>query len=349
MTVPRIVARWLAYSAAHLMIPCCVAQDIPALPYSGTDTIVYVDDNGRQKKQNGSIEDLRGDRLVFRPNGSGPIQRIDTARLSQLIFLRGEYWDAALQLHSKGEPASALGAILKAIESETRPWAWAEGMAFAARLEIQLGQRVQAVSRIELIRARDLRTRHVGLLPLVWDERLPEAERLQLPVIRMASDSPVIRIAAASSWLHDPQNRAGATRALNEVAKAEGASLLGQLARAQLWRLHLLEKPAERNPVLKIWRETILEIPPGARGGPQFVLAANLEAAHDYDRAALGYLWTPMMTPWDPALSAHSIQRAVVCLRKAGRPAEAGLMLAELKQRFPESSVAQTLEDELKQ
>ena len=325
---------WLHESAtAH-------GHDELLLPHKGSDIIVYVNDAGRRQKVSGSIEDIRGDRLVFRPNGSGPVQRIDMARLAQLVFRRGVDWDAALALMKEGDDETALERITKEIESETRPWAWAEAMALAARLEIQLGRRDRAVSRIELIRSQDTRTRHMGLAPFVWDESLPQHERLQLPLIRLTSRSPLIRVAAASAWLHDPANRPGAVHALQEVAAAEGASLIGRLARAQLWRLHLLENPGQENPVLDIWRESVEDLPPGARGGPQFVLARNLESVHDYDRAALSYLWTPTMTPWDPALSANSMRRAIICLKKAGRHAEASQMASELKQTYPKTSAA---------
>ena len=110
----------------------------------------------------------------------------------------------------------------------------------------------------------------------------------------------------------------------------------------QLWRLHLLDHPGESNPVLRVWADRVRELPVEARTGPQYIVARGYQNHHDYDRAALGFLWCPLMAPADKPLAAMSLVEAIRCLKLAGRFTEARQMTHELKTKFGDTSAATT-------
>ncbi|MEQ9411478.1 MAG: hypothetical protein RIK87_27435 [Fuerstiella sp.] len=331
---------WLGLTGAAV----CAQEARPALPFAGTDAVTLLNDGGVEERLGGAIEQIVGERLTFRRNGRGNILVLRLADVVEISFHRSLAWDEGLQQYREGRYQQALQKFDTALVKERRDWAWCELQAAAVRADIQLGRRQAAVDRIELILEKDPRSRHVSLLPLVWDARLPTAERISAEPDGLRGATMVKRLVAASALLHDPDYRGAATSVLERIREAEGLSRLGELATTQLWRLHLLNKPDERNPVLGIWADRVREMSDEARAGPQYVVARGYRQHHDYDRAAMGFLWMPLMSPLDRSLSAMSLVEAVECLKLAGRLSEAAVMANELQQRFPNTSAAEQLQ-----
>ena len=207
--------------------------------------------------------------------------------------------DEGLKLQHEGDFETALTRFDAELNTERRDWAWRELQAAAAGVCVRLGRRTQAVDRIEQILEQDQRSRHISLLPLVWDARMPAAERIRADPADLTSPTSVRRLVAASALLHEVGHRAAASSVLHRILQTEGLSRLGELARTQLWRLHLLEKSDDRNPVLQVWADRVREMPVDARAGPQYIVAREFQQRHDYDRAA----------PWVSVAAAHVADR----------------------------------------
>lgn len=305
------------------------------LPFAGTDVVAVTDEDGLTEHIGGTIQAIFGDRLTIRRSGNGSILVLRLGDVTELSFQKGELWQRAVKQKQMGQTREALQLFDEALKVEQREWAWCELQAEAATTALQQGDRRQAVERIATIMAKDSQSRHTALLPLVWDVRLPENRRLQANPDDLGASSVVKRLAAASALLHHKEYRGAATAVLERIKKDEGISRTGELATAQLWRLHVLERPHERNPVLQVWADQVRDMPADVRAGPQYVVAQLWRLHHDYDQAALAFLWLPLMDPLDSALAAQSLQQAIECLKLAGRTSEATQLQRELHIRFP--------------
>lgn len=321
------------------------AQTRPALPFAGTDVVTTLNEGGSESRWGGTIEQISGDRLTLRGNGRGDIRMIRITDISQISFSRGVDWDEGSQRLRDRDFRQALVSFDQALRKERREWAWRELQATAAKTAVHLGDRWQAVERIETILVQDERSRHVSLLPLVWDERLPPEERITAEPDDLTALVPARRLVAASALLHQPEHQPAARSVLQQIRRTEGLSRMGDLAQAQLWRLSLLGSPDEPDPPLRIWADRVRDMPVEARPGPQYVVSRAFLQKHDYDAAALGFLWMPLMAPTDEALAAQSLAEAIHCLKLAGRPQEAVALRHELQSRFPDSSAARRQRD----
>ncbi len=336
-----ILAKWtlMFVSLCGIQSPAQDSQTI--LPFAGTDVITLLDDSGEQTHQvSGRIEDISGEALTLRRGGRGTVELFRVTDIVELTFPRSSDFEKGLKNVQNGQMRRAIEYFDKALKSESRPWAWNELQATAARSAVQAGERSQAVDRLDRIFRKDRRTRHVSSLPLVWDSRLPPQERLPENPAGLDSDSLVQQLAAASAVLHDPAHRPRARSILERLWRHSGLKRISELAETQIWRLHLLEHPDSPTPVLNVWRDRVRYLPVAARYGPQFTLGRCLLQEHDHDRASLAFLWGPLMSPDDKALAAQSLRAGIHCLKMTGRRDAAAQLIVELKRRFPETSAA---------
>ena len=315
----------LSLSAAAVSSHGQPARDELLLPFSGGDRATVVEPRtGRLRTLSGGVDDLKGDRLAFRSNNDERLHVFRLSDVTQLEFLKSiEFERGLLQMHS-GDHRAAQQSLKAALEHQQIPWVRREILAALAKNSVRLGQYRDAVAQVRLIFEDDSDTRHLPLLPLVWDERLPADQRLAAEASELESDSPVERLAAASALLDDARHRAAAVEVL-EALKRHRSTPLSTLAEAQLWRLKLENSPSQTADV-KGWRRRISMLPKELRPGPQYLLGRMLQQLHDYDAASRAFLWMPLMTPDDPALTALSLANAIECLERAGRSEEAALL-----------------------
>jgi len=309
------------------------------LPFAGTDTISVLNERGKQQVLGGRIEDISAETLTLRRSGRANIELFRMSDITELSFAKTSAWETGLRHQLNAEHRQALEYFDKALKTEDRLWAWNELQASAAKTCIALGDRLAAVQRIEEIFDRDRQTHHVWILPLVWDARLPETERIESPAADLNSASVIRQLVAASALLDNPTYRVSAEAKLERLRRGVASKRITELAEAQLWRLYLLD-PSEKRPLLAQWQDRVSQLPVNARSGPQFVVGRLLAKQHQYDSAALAFLWMPLVSSVDPALSAQSLSEGISCLQLAGRYNEAKVLLAELQQRYPQTSAA---------
>ena len=343
---PLLLAKWTL-----ILVSLCATQS-PAqdsetvLPFAGTDMITVLDDTGEHTRQiSGRIEDISGEALTLRRGGRGTVEFFRVTDIAELTFSRSSDFETGLQYLQDGRTRRAMEYFDRALKSESRPWAWNELQATAAKSAVQAGERSQAVDRIDQIFSKDRRTRHVSSLPLVWDARLPPQERLPEDPAGLDSDSLVRQLSAASAVLHDLAHRERARSILQRLWRNSGLKRISELAETQIWRLHLLEHPNTPTPVLNVWNDRVRYIPVAARYGPQFTIGRCLLQAQDHDRASLAFLWGPLMSPTDQALAAQSLNEGIRCLKMSGRQNAAVQLSVELKRRFPDTSAATNMVD----
>ncbi|MCP4853654.1 MAG: hypothetical protein GY903_04080 [Fuerstiella sp.] len=340
--IRRLIAIGLTLVITVDFVPQTLAQDSQsALPFAGTDVITVLDGSTETTRHvSGRIEDITGEALTLRRGGRGTLEVFRVTDIVELRFSRSADFEEGLNRLQQGQTRRALEYLDRALKSESRPWAWNELQAIAAKAAVRAGERVEAVNRIDLIFAEDRRTRHVSSLPLVWDARLPPQERLPENPAGLDSDSLVQQLAAASAVLHNVAHRGRASAVLERLRRRSGLRRISELAETQLWRLHLLEQPDTPSPVLNVWSDRVQHLPVAARSGPQYVVGRCLLQKYDHDRASLAFLWMPLMTPDDHALAARSLAEGIQCLKVSGRQGEAARLTTELERRFHGTSAA---------
>ncbi len=346
--IPRSALVHFTLTFVLLWATQTAAQDIETrLPLTGTDTITILHTSSEQTRRiSGRIEDISGESLTLRRGGRGSVEFYRVTDIVELSFSRSDDFEKGLQHAQNGQARRALEYFDRALKGEVRSWAWNELQATAAKTAVRGGERMQAVERINQIFSKDRRTRHVSSLPLVWDSRLPTRERLPEIPDGLDSDSLVEQLAAASAVLHDPVHRVRARSVLERLRRFSGLKRVSDLAEIQLWRMHLLEHPLTPTPILNVWNDRIRHLPVAARHGPQFTIGRCLLQMPDHDRAALAFLWGPLMIPDDEALAAQSLREGIYCLNMAGRRKAAEQLTSELKRRFPETSAALSIADD---
>lgn len=313
-----------------------------SLPFSGTDIITILEADGRERQIGGRIEDIRGETLTLRRNGKSKIELFRLPNVTNLYFAKPADWDRGLEHIDKGEFRRGLEYFDRALGTEQRRWAWNELQASAAKTCVKIGKRREAVERIEKVFEDDERTRHVSILPLVWDARLPDKERIACETEELRAPSILTRLVACSSLLHKDELRRSIQKELTRIRRDSGIVRVNELAESQLWRVHLLDAD-KQSPLIKHWSDLVNQMSPSSRGGPAFVLGRLQANAHKYDDAALSFLWMPTMSPTDQAISAQALLEASRSLKNAGRVVESESLQRELKSRFPDTSAAEKI------
>ena len=286
----------------------------------------------------GQVRSISGSALVFEQAGAFGVKSIPFSLIRKFTFTSDP--DFARGTSSFGtknfEPAQRH--FEKALESEGRAWAKPEILVRIAESMIADNRRHDAIGVFEQISRLAPDSRLLGRLPLVWDERLPETERLKLPVDQLTTGSDVRRLAIASSVLHNPRHQRRAISVLKKLKVVSDSSAISHLATAQLWRLGLLDTTETVQMLTDVWEKQWRRMPGSVRSGPGYVLGRCLQRQNEFNRAALVLLWSPYVQFHDRSLAAAGLRSAADCLTAAGRKSEAESVYRELLLKFSDQS-----------
>ncbi len=281
----------------------------------------------RAKVLSGVIEDVIAESAVIRRTAGAP-DVVPLRDVATLRFQKPVDYEAGLKLLQNYRWSEALPLITKALDEEQRPWVIREIR--AARAEIFRAQRRydDCIREVEQILDSDPDTRHLLLLPLVWDERLEESARYIGRAEDLQSDSECRRLVTATALLHESAHQQQAEAVLRDL-KRNGRGSMGAIVELQLWRLSLLTTGAIRELAVEQWQVRLREFQRELRGPGEWICGRALMVLNDYDRALTALLWMPLVAPLDPASTAAAIQDAVVAAKQAGRPGEAAALALE--------------------
>ncbi len=254
----------------------------------------------------------------------------------------GSAYREAEQLFREKQYDQALQVCILAIDDILPDRIYNRYQALAVRCCLQLNRRAEALRRVELIWQRDRMSPHLSLVPLVWDDRLPEEERSPAPANELVSSSVVRQLAAASSLLQKPEHQDRCIKVLAAI-RGDRQPPLTVLAEAQLWRVKAIQ--TEEIPLLVVqrWQKRAATFPQELRAGPQFVVGRAFQLRHKPDIAVLELLWAPLMAADDPVLAASGLAEAIRCLEASGRGESARRLRLELQQRYSNTSAARQI------
>lgn len=255
----------------------------------------------------------------------------------------GGAYRQAEQFFRDGQYERSLNVCSLAVEDQLSDRIFNRFQALAARCCLRLHRRDEALRRVELIWQRDPTSADLSLVPLVWDDRVPAAERCSVSSAELTSSSPLRRLAAASSLLQDPRYTEDCVRVLTEI-RGKRQPPLTVLAEAQLWRVKAPQTDAIPLPVVVRWQKRAATFSQSLRAGAQFVVGRACQLRHKPDMAVPELLWAPLMAPDDPVLASCGLAEAVVCLEMTGRVESAGRLRRELQHRYGQLSAGRRLE-----
>lgn len=339
--------RLLSQSNSHFFLlsafltalpPGLIADEANRLPRTSFDVVEIIDESGRTKQLTGTIEDIAGETLTLRRGEAGQVQFLRMSDVVELRFLRSRQWDDGLLARSEGEFRTAVRLFDAALSEESRPWAWIELQSLIAQSLVQSGDRRAALNRLAQIERRDKRSRHFCYVPLVWDARLPKEQKLNMNSAELRDESAVVRLAAASSLLHEPLYQNSAINVLQRLQRT-GSGIISELARTQLWRLALIDSP-EKITLQKTWLSMVRTLPVECRHGPQYIIGRCHQKQHDHAASVAPLLWCAFMSPTDQSLGAIALAEAIRSHQISGTSREADILIAEFFQTYHKNSFA---------
>ena len=323
------LVRHIVMVAFVILSTTAFAQDTPLiLPFTTTDAILIRDgDSQRTKIISGVIEDLAGQSVVLRRGGNA-VEVFKLRDIESLKFGRTAAFDEGLRHLQNHEWPLAISALSIAETTEPREWVMREIQAALAEALRAAGKFDECINVVERIYEHDANTRHLNLLPLVWDERLAPEHRVSASPNDLQSPSLLRQLVAASALLQNPTDETAAAVVL-QTLKIGPRVAIQQLAEAQLWRLRLLHPENIRASETEGWMHRVRDFDKRQRSGPEFVIGRALLAIHDYDNASTSLLWMPLVAPLDPPTTTACKIEAIAALKLSGRIAEAAQLQNE--------------------
>lgn len=309
--------------------------------------VVRRENTRKAVKYSGRILEYIGGVLSLRLKTSGSIRRFESSEIVEIHTGQTESQTQGLKYFQSGQLAEAAVALEAATRQEVRDWVRRDALALLTRVRLRQGNRSAAADAFVRLTDSDPNTHHFGLIPLWWSDDLADAAAVARARVWLTSPNYSARLIGASILLSTPDARDEAVKALEAIA-ASGKPRFVQLARAQQWRARLREAKPVSDAEMNILRLRIGSIKPDERAGPRFLLGKAHSLRLENERAAMEYLWVPLVYPSDHWFAAEAMFRAASSLEKAGRLPEAESLYRETVQRFPATPFAKKADDRLK-
>lgn len=298
-------------------------------PVSGDQVILKPKGAARPRILQGAVGDLKGHSVILRQN-DGQVEVVVLRDVQRIEFSKSVDFENGLLAMQQRKWLEAIKSLTAAHRDERRPWVRREILGAMAHCYRARREFAECLRTVEQILADDPSSRHVLSLPLVWDERLPAAQKYSADVAQLRSKSLAERLTAASALLSTEEHRRQATATLQSVRK-ESDLTMSQLAELQLWRLRLIEPEKLAALEVEEWQRRLKELDRRVRSPGEFLAGRALMQLHENDRAITCLLWMPLMEPWDPPTTAASLTDALTLFEQSGRSAEGQRLLPELE------------------
>jgi hypothetical protein len=210
----------------------------------------------------------------------------------------------AIEQFKRNNFAAALPALIRCIsdrEAGNRPPLWRQQwLSMLAAQAAMRGNRGEiAVELVKQLDARPMPLMVLALLPIDWTGGVGEPLH-EAAVQAAASDSPAVKLVAASWLLQSREYRASAEAALRRLANRQDHPELARLADMLLWRTR---PPPEIQAEIATWEAEIQSLPMAIRTGPMICL---LEVARQVGLQGVARKWELVLKhaapTWHPDL-----------------------------------------------
>jgi len=212
------------------------------------------------------IQVLGNDQTV--PTGYAADRVVDIA----FTQIPGDQREAIAQFQQQNF-AAALPALIRCVsdrETDSRPPVWRQQWLsmLAAQAAMRSNRGEIAIELVKQLDARPMPLMVLALLPIDWTGSVGEPLR-EAAVQAAASDSPAVKLVAASWLLRSREYRASADAALGRLANQRDRPELAGLAEMLRWRA---KPPPEIQAGIMDWETEIQSLPMVMRTGPMICL-----------------------------------------------------------------------------
>ena len=245
---------------------------------------------------------------------------------------------SGLKQFAAGRTSAAITDFEHALEAEPRAWVRREILAMLVRCHLRQGDYRRAASRFLAMTRSDPTTRHFGLIPLLWTAPPADAQLRADALRRLTEPDEVGRLWGASVLLLVAEQSDAAQAVLKRLAVSTDRRIR-DLARAQQWRLRLRTGNIAGEE-LALWRTAIESMQPSLRSGPYFLLGTARYRRQEFDRAAIAFLWLPLVYDQDHRLAARACLAAADSLQRLGQRSQAITLYSEVVTRYRDTPFA---------
>ncbi|MCA9060254.1 MAG: hypothetical protein KDA96_26035 [Planctomycetaceae bacterium] len=322
----RLLLMAIIFSTDHVLLSTCPADEAPLLPLTSTDLVVRIDpQTGRTETLTGVIRDVRSRYLQLQRNAISQPVTLPLRQIVELHYRKGREHEEGLLLKQQRQWGAAVQALRAALPMEPREWVQREMRAEIAQCLTQLRQHADVTSEVERIMQSDPETRHVDLLPLIWDDGRSESARTDVRPTDLSEAAVSKRLVAASWYLVNSPHTAVARTVMQDLRNS-GHPQIQLLAEVQTWRLEIYGEQQPDRSRLELWRIRARDLPRPVRGPAEYLLGRGLMRLQNPEAAATCFLWLLLMSPRDPDLTSDSVTRAVEALNQSGQLEEAAII-----------------------
>ncbi|GAB4135673.1 MAG: hypothetical protein Tsb009_02200 [Planctomycetaceae bacterium] len=292
------------------------------------------------------ISDYTGRRITIRTRPEGRRQSFPAEDVISVKTPQSRRHVQGLAAFTKQQFQEAQTHFEKALTLENREWVRREIVALLIRCAYQQNDFSSACTRFMALIKSDSHTRHVNLLPLIWQNRDLKQELKSQARQWLNEKETVPRLIGASILLFDRNWSNSAEITLVQLTR-DSSRPFRELARMQLWRKKLRSQRVN-SYLLKDWHSQVDALQESMRGGPYFLLGQAHRKLRENERAAAAFLWLPTVYDTDPHLASEACLQAADCLWAVGQKSEARTLYREVVVRFSKTAAAQEAKNQLK-
>jgi tetratricopeptide (TPR) repeat protein len=284
------------------------------------------------------VTDYTGEAIVLRTPASKEDRRFPAAQVISVKTPQMATHDRGLAHLKKGEYDQAEASLTQALTDEGRRWVRREILADLVRCSLRQNRYAAAGSQFQRLFLADRTTRHIRLIPLVWDDTPLDAETRITAAAWLDGKEAVMRLIGASLLLRDSRYGKPAQDMLRGLAQEPGQRVR-LLAGWQEWRLK--QRSGEVSDLELARRETLVEeLEKELRPGPWYLIAKAHLIRQEYDLASAAFLRLPLLHDSDHPVTPRAMFNAARALEQIGFRRQAQRLDQEVIDRYAWSPAA---------
>lgn len=284
------------------------------------------------------VTDYTGEAIVLRTPTAKDDRRFPSSQVVSVKTPRMASHERGLEHLKKAEYYQAEESLTQALTDEARRWVRREILADLVRCSLRQNRYAAAGSQFQRLFLADRTTRHIRLIPLVWDDTPIDAETRVTAASWLEDKESVMRLIGASLLLRDSRYGESAQDMLRNLASEPGRRVR-LLASWQEWRLK--QRTGEVSDLELARRETLVEeLDKELRPGPWYLIAKAHLIRQEYDLASAAFLRLPLLHDSDHPVTPLAMFNAARALEQIGFRRQAAQLDQEVIDRYAWSPAA---------